>query len=455
MSRLFVKIFLWFVVVALGVVGLSIAVWDATRPGSQDPFAAFGIEGEKAKFAGGSVVRVDQLQVMKEPLKWISQHGIGLAVFTKSGQVLMKSSDDVESTVRALVAESFREPAALAQAGPDGSLLLAIPVNADAAVGSIIPPQRLPLPTSAIAIRVGAITLLVLLVCLALAKYLSSPVEKFRAATARLAAGDLSARVGPELGRRRDELADAGRDFDRMAERIQELVESDRRLIADVSHELRSPLARLNVAIQLERKNGDQADDGGDRPMLDRIERETARLDELIGQLLTLARLRNSSHEPPRDAVDVGQVAADVVTDAEFEAHASGRRIALHRGEDCTVTGDPGLLRSALENIVRNALHYTPPSTEVEIDVDQCPGGVRVLVRDHGDGVPDASLDRLFEPFYREDDSRTRATGGAGLGLSIVARVMAVHGGVAQARNAAGGGLEVDLTLPRGGVNIS
>lgn len=444
MNRLFFKIFAWFTAAALLVTGLAVAVWDATRPGSQDPFAAFGVQATSEPFADGSTVRVDQLQVMKQPLRWLARSGIGIVVFTADGRVLLESNEEAVSVLRPLVAQSFDSRAGLAKAGPGGSLLLAIPIDEHTSVGSLIPPQRGPLPASAIAIRAGAVVLIVLLVCLALARYLSAPVEKFREATARFAAGDLSARVGPWMGRRRDELADAGRDFDVMADRIQTLIESDRRLMADISHELRSPLARLAVAVDLERTAGASES----RPMLDRIEREARRLDELIAQLLTLGRLRNSAQRPEQASVDLLALCREVAVDAEFEAHSTGRRIAVDGGEHCVVPGDPSLLRSALENLVRNAIRYTPPNTEVQVDVERAPGGVRVLVRDHGSGVPEESLERIFEPFYREDESRARETGGAGLGLAIVQRVVALHEGAVQARGAPGGGLEVDVLLP-------
>jgi two-component system, OmpR family, sensor histidine kinase CpxA len=289
-----------------------------------------------------------------------------------------------------------------------------------------------------------------LLLCYWLAHYLSTPVVKLRAATKQLAGGDLNARVGTAFGKRRDELADLGRDFDIMAERIQSLMLSQRRLLNDISHELRSPLARLGVALELAR----QGDPVETRWALDRIEQESERLNAMVGHVLTLARLENEGGERERIRVNLTDLVNDVATDADFEAQGSNRSVRVTESDSITTSGSPELLRSAIENVVRNALLYTSEGSEVEISLrrvvtDGIPQA-KVIVRDHGAGVPEVALTNIFRPFYRVGDARDRGTGGTGLGLSITQRAVHLHGGTVQARNAIDGGLIVEILLPLG-----
>ena len=307
------------------------------------------------------------------------------------------------------------------------------------------------------------------LVCYVSARYLAAPATKLRRATRQLAEGDLSARIGPQMGRRRDELADMGRDFDLMAERIETLVASERRLaeserrlaeserhtveaqqrlLADISHELRSPLARIAYALTLAQRSADEKTGS----YLERIKRESALLNELIGQLLTLARLEAAPEpeEAERSAkpVELSQVVSEVCQDAEFEARGRGQKVRLLQNETCLVRGKADLLRSAVENVVRNAMRYAPPESTIEVALCRDDGQALIMVRDFGAGVPEESLPELFRPFYRVDQARERESGGVGLGLSITERAIRFHGGKVQAKNAVGGGLLVELMLP-------
>lgn len=281
------------------------------------------------------------------------------------------------------------------------------------------------------------------LVSWALARYLTGPVRHLQAATRHLSRGDLAVRVAPRIGRRRDEIADLGADFDRMAERLEQLLNAQRQLLRDISHELRSPLARLQVALELARKRG-----RGDERELDRIEQESRRLETLIDQLLSLQRLESGSVVPAREAVDLARLLDSVARDAGFEAEHRRRRVVVSGLQACTVIGDQGLLRSALDNIVRNAASHTAADTAVELHLDVERDSALIRVRDHGPGVPEADLDRLFEPFFRVEAARDRGSGGYGLGLAIAARAVRVHGGDIEAVNAPGGGLEVRIRLP-------
>jgi two-component system, OmpR family, sensor histidine kinase CpxA len=264
-----------------------------------------------------------------------------------------------------------------------------------------------------------------------------------------LAAGDLTARAGAPNAGRRDEVAGLMRDFDTMAERLEGLVKAQSRLLNDISHELRSPLARLNVALGLarQRSNPESA------AMLDRIELEAGRLNELIGRLLTLARLEDGEQHVPATPFLLDEVVLNVAEDAEFEAQA--RRCHV-RSEipagSWAVRGDPSLLHSAIENVVRNAIRYTREGTAVEIHLEKTgsAGGEEAVVRvtDCGSGVPADALEKLFQPFYRLDDARGRQTGGVGLGLAITERAVRFHGGRVAATNRSEGGLMVEIHLP-------
>jgi len=276
-----------------------------------------------------------------------------------------------------------------------------------------------------------------------LARYLSSPIMRLQKASRALAAGALETRVGRPFDRRSDEVGTLARDFDAMAERIQALVTAKETLLRDVSHELRSPLARIRMALALaQRRAGAEA-----QTDLDRIEREAEKLDALIGQVMTLTRLRTAT-APRRDAVRLDQLVGEVVDDARFEHPAS--RVELTTSGPIEVRGDADGLKSAIENVVRNALIYGDPAQPIEVEATSSVDGALVRVLDRGPGVPDSDLSRIFEPFYRTDKSRDHRKGGQGIGLAITTRVTELHGGSVTARNRNGGGLEIDLKLPLG-----
>lgn len=285
------------------------------------------------------------------------------------------------------------------------------------------------------------------LVCLLLARYLTAPIEQLRRATEAYAAGDLSQRVGPSLGNRRDEIVDLATAFDRMAERLSALIFSQKQLLRDVSHELRSPLSRLQVALGLARQRAG----AHPAPELDRIERETERLNELIGQLLSLARLESDTQPPAPEAVDLGELLQIIISDASLEARSRDCRLHLEKHVPAIVQGNAQLLHSAIENVVRNAVRYTTEGTAVTLALDQDaerPGWLSIRVSDHGPGVPEDMLTRMFEPFVRVGDARDRFSGGYGLGLAIAERAVRLHHGEISAHNQPDGGLAITLRLP-------
>ena len=276
---------------------------------------------------------------------------------------------------------------------------------------------------------------------LLLARYLSSPIVRLQKASRALAAGALDTRVGRPFDRRKDEVGTLARDFDAMAERIQALVTDKETLLRDVSHELRSPLARIRMALALAQRRADQAA----QPDLARIEREAEKLDELVGHVMTLSRLRTAT-APRRDVVHLDSLVGEVVDDARFERPEV--KLDYSPSGDVQVLGDPAGLKSAVENVVRNALIYSDPKQPIEVRLENGADQAIVRVLDHGPGVPPEDLARIFEPFYRTDKSRDHAHGGQGIGLAITARVMELHAGSVEARNRDGGGLEVILKLP-------
>lgn len=290
------------------------------------------------------------------------------------------------------------------------------------------------------------------LVCYWLARYVIGPVRRLQAAARRLAGGDLTVRVATDsaLANRRDEFGELAADFDDMAVRIADLLAAQRRLIADISHELGSPLTRVNVALGLaSRKARDEV-----QPELDRIQREANRLNDLIRQLLMISELENGSPSEPFQTLDLSALVRDVAADAAFEAGSRHCQVRV-TGDGTTrpVQGIRHLLRSAVENVVRNAVRYTAEASEILIEIDgEAPRSTAhphavVRVRDHGPGVPEAALEDLFRPFYRVSEARDRQSGGTGLGLAITRQAVDIHGGTVKAVNQPGGGLMVEIAL--------
>ena len=310
----------------------------------------------------------------------------------------------------------------------------------------LLPPSRahlwfLTAPTRLIGIVVGLIATGI--ICFLLARYVTTPLKRLREASGKLAAGDLSARAGNGI-HRGDEIGSLVHDFDRMADRIENLITTQRRLLSDISHELRSPLARLNVAVGLARRHADPET----QKSLERIEIEADRLNDMLQNLLTLSRLESGEPVERPTTVDMATLVSDVVADADFEAQAFGREVQLTSSEPCAVRGNITLLRSAVENIVRNAARYTDENTVVKVSLQQTESHAVVEVHDQGPGVPEEVLSKLFLPFYRVDATRDRNTGGVGLGLSIAERAVRLHGGSVVAHNGQPHGLVVRIELP-------
>jgi two-component system sensor histidine kinase CpxA len=297
------------------------------------------------------------------------------------------------------------------------------------------------------ALRVAAAALISALISFFLARSLARPLEEMRRASQQIAAGELSTRVSPRIPGRQDEIGQLATDFDRMAERLQAMQAANRRLLRDVSHELRSPLARLNVALEIARKKGV----GGIGAEIERIALESARLETLVNDVLGLLRESSEATRAELRDMDLADLLSDLVEVVNYEVPEGKPGIAWTRTGDCPYHGDRELLWRAVENLLRNALRHTDPERGVELHLTDTPTepDVVIAVRDYGSGVPDTELERIFEPFYRVQESRDRGSGGHGLGLSIAAAAVRRHGGAISARNGADGGLEVRIRLPR------
>jgi two-component system, OmpR family, sensor histidine kinase CpxA len=475
MRSLFLKIFLSYWIAQALFLVLAIIVTLAMRPSreisnleAQEP--KFLNEALQAYQAGGEEGARKYFRTIRD-----SQH-IRLFIFDDQGRELLNRSQpewiDRARHGRIHTADTF-----LGRFGPGQVLRQTLTADNGRNYMLIVdlPPEEHPLFG-----RIHGIGILIAiissgLVCYILARYLTSPVVQLRAATQKLASGDLTARAGTPASRRHDEMAELMRDFDRMAERLEGLVNAQSRLLTDISHELRSPLARLNVALELARqRSGTEASSA-----LDRIDRESNRLNELIQKLLTIARLEAGEESIERSPVHLEQLIHEIARDAAFEAQSRHCQVEAEVIDDCVVMGSPSLLHSAIENVVRNAIRYTHEGTNVQlrlarevkfspaesgiVDIglkkvgrhDARPGNdgageVEAVVRvtDSGPGVPEDSLDKLFRPFYRIDDARGRQTGGVGLGLAITDRAVHLHGGTIKISNRPEGGLMVEIRLP-------
>jgi len=280
------------------------------------------------------------------------------------------------------------------------------------------------------------------LFCYFLARYLTRPLTQLSDATRKIADGNFETSIVAEIGNRKDEVASLAKDFDEMAQRIETLITAEKRLTQDISHELRSPLARMNVALELARGKSNPET----IPLIERLENESMRLNDLIGQLLTLSKLETGTQTFEKSEVKMSNVIEQIVADANFEAKADNRSVEIVQNDDAVIFGNESLLKRAIENVVRNAVRYTDEGTSVEISLERFGEKALVKIRDHGDGVPEEELGKLFKPFYRVQEARDRKSGGVGLGLAIAEQAISKHKGEIVAKNTEKG-LLVEISL--------
>lgn len=433
MGRLFWKIFLGFwLALVVAAVSTGTVVWlQHGAPDAAPKEFAAGPRGGMDMAA--AMLRDDGVEALRG---WMQhrRHPAPIYVVDEAGRDVLGRPVPEAALARAREivrrrGESFRARSVVSPGGERYLLFAPLPP------GMRLPPRPLLEPWQLIAI--GLVTSLVF--SAALAWYLARPIRSLRSAFDSAAAGRLETRVSPKIGSRRDEIADLGRDFDRMAGQLQSLIAAQRRLLHDVSHELRSPLARLHAAIGLARQDPRKLE-----PSLERIEREAGRLDQLVGEVLTLARLEGGTAWGADETVDFADLVANIAGDARFEAEAAGRKVALDSAEQVLVRGRAELLHRAVENVVRNAVKHTAEGSCVEIKLSVAGGRALLAVTDRGPGIAPGDAERIFEPFYRGASDPA----GFGLGLAIAQGAVAAHRGSIRAANAEGGGLRVEIELP-------
>ena len=445
---LYLKIFIWF---WLAMIVINVAFFAAialTRPTptrrSWRDLAQTGANAQKAAEVfeqSGSPALSSALQATEK------NTGVNGTLFDESGREL--SGRNVPPGAPDLIARVAQSRDLEFEFAGPGTLVARPIVSAKGQRYTYV--AHIPRPPFQSLWQTQAIRLVIILViggifCYWLARYLTTPFFKLRTTTNQLAEGDLSARVTTNLAKRRDEVGQLGRDFNVMAERLESMVKAQQRLLGDISHELRSPLARLGVALGLARQRSGPEANGA----LDRIEREAENLNEMISQLLTLTRLESGTDGRRRSEVDLAELVREVSDDADFEARSLNRSVQVVATDKCSINGVEDLLRSAVENVVRNAVRFTPEGTAVEVALRKQNGAgdnfAVISVRDRGNGVPAESLEKIFRPFYRTEDARDRQSGGGtGLGLAITERAVRMHGGSIQAANAPEGGLSVEM----------
>ena len=450
--KLFGKIFLWFLAATALMFGVIIFV---TRTFQTEPMFSRWQRSTRNQlvFYGGSAEQVYSLggkQALDRYLSRLEDNATikEVKLIANDGTAIYGSADDFDD-FSALAASAQVNGGPEIDVGRSDVALGVMPVRfADGRAGVLAIRWDPPRGTSLFFdswlgyLRLIGLLLTGVVVCYALALYLTAPIRKLREATQKFAAGDLHTRVATRAVRRRDELADLARDFDVMAERIESLVTSQQRLARDVSHELRSPLARLNVALEIAK----QKSNPGTEPLIARIEAESTRLNDMISRLLTLARLESGADDFEWERIDLGELVKDVAADAEFEAQAKDKFVSVSSADQCAVMGSENLLRSAIENVLRNAVRYTPERTVVDVSLRAGNGHAVLKVADHGGGVPENELANLFRPFYRIGEARERKTGGTGLGLAIAERAVKAHKGTITASNS-NGGLLIEIGL--------
>ncbi|MCA9285638.1 MAG: HAMP domain-containing protein [Phycisphaerales bacterium] len=470
MQSLFLKIFMWFwLAVTIVIAGLAAVTWlypySAMPPRpvparlhelqARGAFAVFELRGQDAfELHCRSLESASHLKTYFVDDKGRELRGEPVPERLRS---LLEDHRSELDAGQSVIVDSGARMAVPMEAG-DGrtagvvALVEAEPSDRRPSTGSgRTPPGQGPrfellVPVPMLLLRLLAVVLTAGLGCYALARYLTSPLRRLQRVVRRLALGDLAARVDPVLVSRRDEIGELAREFDRMVQQVAASISAQRMLMRDVSHELRSPLARLNVAIELAAR--DAGVDGA--KALDRATRDVERLNEMLGRILMLARFEGGAESISASPVVLHEVVQDVVSDSEFEVGSAERHVRLVRCDPCTVLGERHLIRSAIENVVRNAARYTARGTSVEVSLLAPEGEERAVVeiRDHGPGVPEASLAHIFRAFHRLRDDPSEASGGIGLGLAIADRAVRAHGGAVGASNAPGGGLVVRMELP-------
>ena len=451
MRRLFLRIFLWFWATVI-LTGISLVLAFFLQPQGVPSRWHAGLT-DTAQYFGAATIEAFEQGGAAEGSKYLhrllNDAHISACIFDASGYSLAGEHCSEFSNMTGPVVRGEMSHIVIRK----GLVRIAVLVSRPGGHNYIYASELLAGPRAALGIEPGIVLLRAIvafivsgLICYFLTRYLTTPILRLRTAAQQIAAGQFSVRAEPHMELRQDELGDLVRDFNRMADKTENLISSQRQLLYDVSHELRSPLARLNVALDLLR--GRISED----PALDRIETDLNRLNEMIRRLLTVAKLETTATLQSAP-VEVAALVASVANDATFEAQEKDSRVDLVEVAQFTVLGDVNLLRSAIENVVRNAVRFTRSGTAVEVFLRIHPqlsvNEAMLVIRDHGAGVPEEELSSIFKPFYRATNASDQSSGGSGLGLAITERIVRLHGGRVRATNEPDGGLRIEITLPR------
>ncbi len=458
MRSLFFKIFLYFLLIILLVAGVTV-ILTYLRDQQYPSLANQDFVQRAVAEYGRDAIRAYEKHGIKELDDYTDKirrrTGILLSLFDQYGQPLSREHQPHFRTSRIVEQALSSGELVMPNRGMRGRQSLATVIQADSGrtyVVSLLLPDKPSPENIAKEVTHGFLgwQLLLLLVisaaiCFVLARSLTAPIGRLRQATRKFAAGDLSTRIGGKL-KGSQELAGLADDFDDMATKIEDLVAGQKQLLRDISHELRSPLARLGVALELARQQGKPETRA---KALERIECEAERMNEMIGQLLSLTRLESGAAQYKFELFDLSGLLDRLVQDASYEAQKHNCQVELDAPEQVLLNGSEDLLAHAIENVIRNAVKYTAEQGVVRVTLRQQDAVVHIVVDDQGPGVPEDSLDKLFEPFYRVADARDRQSGGTGIGLAIAKRAVLLHRGRIKAENRESGGLSVSMELPQ------
>ncbi len=445
MRSLFWKFFFAFLLaLLLTSIGVASGMWlrhNAERQSFEAIPVQMGWKATDLVDSAADIARYAGIEPLKKYLHEQHRNGIKLFAVNQDNQDILQRNIDPQllATTRQLLFENQRIRSVQQVILEDGrALLLFIP--SPEKLGQKLDRPKPPKPP--LLLLLGMWLMSGLLFSALLAWWFTKPIRILKKAFNDVADGKLDTRISPAMGKRRDELAELGQNFDYMTGRISQLLNAQKRLLHDVSHELRSPLARMQAAIGLAQQSPDKT-----AKMLDRVERESERIDHLIGELLNLSRLENPTTEnDERQLFDLTEMLLDIVEDARFEAQNKYVQITHNTFEQVSLFARPELIHSAIENVLRNAIKYSPENGVIQLTTEKLAGHWQITIEDQGPGIAEQDLQQIFQPFFRSRDNHQQD--GIGLGLTIAHRAIEIHGGEIIAKNRPEGGLNISILLP-------
>lgn len=446
MRSLFWKFFFAFLLaLLLTSIGVASGMWlrhNAERQSFEAIPVQVGWKAADLVDSAADIVRYAGSEPLKKYLQEQQRNDITLFAVTQDNQDILGRNVDQQllATTRQLLFENHKIRSVRQVISEDGrSILLFLPSPEKLGQKQKRPKPPKPPP---FLLLLGMWIISGLLFSGLLAWWFTKPIRILRKAFNDVADGKLDTRIRPAMGKRRDELADLGQNFDYMTSRISQLLNAQKRLLHDVSHELRSPLARMQAAIGLAQQSPDKT-----AKMLDRVERESERIDHLIGDLLNLSRLENPTTEnDERQLFNLTEMLLDIIEDARFEAQNKHIQIQHRKFEQINLFGRVELIHSAIENVLRNAIKYSPENGVIQLSTEKLSKYLRIDIEDQGPGIADQELQQIFQPFFRS--RKNQYQNGIGLGLTIAHRAIEIHGGEITAANRPEGGLKISIQLP-------